>query len=67
MKSFLFSLGCLLTLTAVCPAAEDEIEVAVGKPAPDITLTGIDGEQFKLSQIFKGGKRVGLMFSRAHW
>ncbi len=42
-------------------------EVAVGKPAPDFSVTGIDGKTFKLSDKTKAGKNVALMFSRAHW
>ncbi|MGI9474754.1 MAG: hypothetical protein ACR2NZ_24700 [Rubripirellula sp.] len=41
--------------------------LTVGTEAPDITLTGIDGKQFKLSDVTGSGKNVALMFDRAHW
>ncbi len=41
--------------------------VAIGKAAPDITMTGIDGEPFKLSEITQRGKNVVLVMSRANW
>ena len=59
---------CLLLLGATCAVAEDAIApITIGKAAPDITLTGIDGKQFKLSEKTSAGKNVALMFSRAHW
>ena len=45
----------------------DDPAIQNGKPAPDITVTGVDGEEFKLSDITGSGKHVALMFSRAHW
>ncbi|MFK8115301.1 MAG: hypothetical protein AB8B91_24085 [Rubripirellula sp.] len=60
---FLMTCSCLLMLSTVC-SAED---VAKGQPAPDITVTGIDGKEFQLSEITGSGKNVALMFSRAHW
>lgn len=63
MKSMI-TVGCLLLLATVC-SAEDQ--VAVGQPAPDFTVTGIDGSEFKLSDVTADGKHVALMFSRAHW
>ena len=56
-----------MLLGAVCLADGAADEVAVGKPAPDLTVTGIDGKQFKLSDKTASGKNVALMFSRAHW
>jgi hypothetical protein len=67
MKRLLHIGCCVLLLSAVCVAEEAKAVVAVGKPAPDITLTGIDGKLFKLSDITASGKNVALMFSRAHW
>ena len=67
MKRILMGCGCLLLLGAVCLADGAADEVAVGKPAPDFTVTGIDGKQFKLSDKTASGKNVALMFSRAHW
>jgi hypothetical protein len=46
---------------------EQLVELQVGAEAPDITLTGIDGKEFQLSDVTKSGKNVALMFSRAHW
>lgn len=59
--------ACLLAVAATTMA--DEIaSVEVGKPAPDFTVTGIDGKTFKLSDKLKdGGKNIALMFSRANW
>ena len=42
-------------------------EVVPDKPAPDFTMTGIDGKDVTLSQLTAEGKNVVLMFSRAHW
>ena len=47
MNRILLTLSCILLLGVVCLAEET---VEVGKAAPDITLTGIDGKQFKLSE-----------------
>ena len=56
------------TLLMACRADADEVKVQVGKPAPDFTVTGIDGKPFKLSEKLNGGKtNVAVMFSRAHW
>ena len=54
-------------LVTVCHADPGQNTVEVGKAAPDITMTGIDGKDFKLSEITGSGKNVALMFSRAHW
>ena len=64
MNRMVLVAGCSLLLSAACIAEE---KVEIGKPAPDITLTGIDGKDFKLSDITGSGKNVALMFSRAHW
>lgn len=66
MKSLMI-LSCLLMLSAVCKADEAPAAITVGTPAPDISLTGIDGKKFKLSEVTGSGKHVALMFSRAHW
>lgn len=66
MKSLIAG-GCLLALSTVCCAEESVSKAAIGKPAPDITLTGIDGKEFQLSDVTHSGKHVALMFSRAHW
>ena len=48
--------------------ADEKTAVELGKPAPDFTVTGIDGKTFKLSDKLKSGdKNVALMFSRANW
>lgn len=56
----------LTAMTLLASAAYSE-EVVVGKPAPDFSVTGIDGKSFKLSDKTGAGKNVALMFSRAHW
>ena len=62
-----------LSMTLVCMAiasiglAEDLPKVEVGKPAPDFVMTGIDGQQLKLSDKLGQEKNIVLMFSRAHW
>ena len=62
----MLSVSCLWLLSAVC-CADDAAKVAVGKPAPDFTATGIDGKEFTLAERLAGGKNIVLMFSRAHW
>ena len=42
-------------------------DAKVGRPAPDFVMTGIDGQDAKLSQLTARGKNVVLMFSRANW
>ena len=65
MRSLVFC-SCLLLATVVHAEAPNA-SLAVGKPAPDFTVTGIDGKEFKLSDVTASGKHVALMFSRAHW
>ncbi len=67
MKRSILSCGCLLLLGAVCLADDAPLGIAIGKPAPDFTVTGIDGKQLKLSEKTASGKNIVLMFSRAHW
>lgn len=44
------------------------VEVVAGKAAPDFTVTGLDGEKFKLSEKLKSqDKNIVLLFSRGHW
>lgn len=44
------------------------MSVKVGERAPDFSVTGIDGEPFKLSEKLAGGKKnIVLLFSRGHW
>jgi peroxiredoxin len=57
----------VMLMTAGVYAQDAANNVAVGQPAPDFTVTGIDGKSFKLSDKTKAGKNVALMFSRAHW
>jgi hypothetical protein len=66
MRNFLLISGWFAMFGAVCPAQE-AASVVVGKLAPDIRLTGLDGKPFRLSDLTRGGKNVALMFSRAHW
>ncbi len=60
---------CIAALLCSNASAQQEkpVELAAGADAPDITLTGIDGKEFQLSDVTKSGKNVALMFSRAHW
>lgn len=46
---------------------KEEAVVKEGAEAPDFTMTGIDGKEFKLSERIKNEKRIVLMFSRAGW
>lgn len=55
--------ACLI-LASVARANEP---APIGQTAPDITMTGVDGKEFKLSDITSSGKNVALIFSRAHW
>ena len=48
--------------------ADEKVGVEVGKPAPDFTVTGIDGKTFKLSEKLNSKEtNVVLIFSRANW
>jgi len=62
-------LSAVAALAAIHPAVADEPKpVAVGEEAPDFTVTGIDGKEFKLSdRIGQKERNVVLLFSRAHW
>jgi len=62
-RTALAGVACLL-LASVAIAKEP---AAIGQAAPDITMTGVDGKEFKLSDITGSGTNVALMFSRAHW
>ncbi len=65
MRRLLMAASVMLTAGAY--AQDPTNNVAVGQAAPDFTVTGIDGNRFKLSDKTKAGKNVALMFSRAHW
>ena len=68
MRAVLALAGCLLTILPTLPAQDAApAKVAVGKPAPDFTVTGIDGKPIKLSALTGKGKNVVLLFDRAHW
>jgi len=67
MKNRLIGAFVLTFLATATFADEPATAVAVGKASPDITMTGIDGKEFKLSDVAKRGKNTVLMFSRAHW
>jgi len=47
-------------------APTDLDRVKVGQPAPDFTLTEMNGKQVSLSD-FRGKKNVVLVFYRGHW
>ncbi|MBM4297874.1 MAG: redoxin domain-containing protein [Deltaproteobacteria bacterium] len=47
-------------------SATDLDRVKVGQPAPDFTLTNMDGKRISLSD-FRGKKSVVLVFYRGHW
>jgi hypothetical protein len=68
MNRLSLAAGCGLLLASIAVADEAaEQAVTIGQPAPDVTLTGIDGKDFKLSDVTDSGKNVALIFSRAHW
>lgn len=65
---------CTLTFLLICcstawtDASDAANAVAVGKPAPDFAVTGIDGKEFTLSDRLKDKEHhVLLVFSRAGW
>jgi cytochrome oxidase Cu insertion factor (SCO1/SenC/PrrC family) len=47
-------------------SATDLDRVKVGQPAPDFTLTHMDGKPISLSD-FRAKKSVVLVFYRGHW
>ena len=57
--------GCCLLL--FCAVSQAQGTAEVGKPAPDFSVTGIDGKDLKLSEVTASGKNVVLIFDRASW
>jgi cytochrome oxidase Cu insertion factor (SCO1/SenC/PrrC family) len=47
-------------------APTDLERVKVGQPAPDFTLTNMDGKPISLAD-FRGKKNLVLVFYRGHW
>lgn len=48
-------------------ADQEKTKAEKGEPAPDFTMTGIDGKSFKLSERIGKDKNIIIMFSRANW
>ena len=71
LRRMLLRTATLCTVALFCPniwaQQQKTDELTAGTDAPDIILTGIDGKEFKLSDVTGSGKNVALMFSRAHW
>ena len=67
MKGCYLLAGLLFSTSAVAWGEDGAAEVVAGQPAPDFAMTGIDGEEVRLSELTAEGKNVVLMFSRAHW
>ncbi len=63
----IYTLAFGLILFAMPAPADAAEKVAVDQAAPDITVVGVDGKKFKMSDIAKRGKNTALMFSRANW
>lgn len=61
-----FLAGAILAMASVSSFGQNT-KVEVGSAAPDFTVTGIDGKEFKVLQTLGKDKHVVLMFSRAHW
>jgi len=60
--------ACALMLVAFTSTVGLSDDLSTGDRAPDFTATGVDGKPFKLSSLQgKDGKKVVLIFSRAHW
>lgn len=72
MRSTTFIPPFLLSalLVAAAPAAADDSaqaeRVAVGQEAPEVSLTGIDGETYASSTL-EGEKPLVLVFFRGSW
>lgn len=56
-----FAIGVLIGVATVGQGAD----VRVGGVAPDFTATDAEGKSVKLSSL--RGKKVVLIFTRAHW
>ena len=66
MKNLVMA-GCCVFLATSFLSAQERAEVSVGAKAPDFTVIGIDGMPLRLSELTAKGKRVVLLFDRAHW
>jgi hypothetical protein len=61
------AVGTMLVPTLPGHAQSKPVKVEKGKPAPDFSMTGVGGNDFRLSERIGGEKNVVLMFSRASW
>ncbi len=59
---FLLTLALVFTAFAAVPAAAEGADEYLGKPAPDFSVTTIDGETFTLSEELKTKKAVLINF-----
>jgi thiol-disulfide isomerase/thioredoxin len=55
----------LATAAAVAPAAEHPAPLAIGAPAPDFSLPGVDGKTYSLAS-FKDAKALVVVFTAVH-
>lgn len=48
-------------------AGNEPAPIVVGQPAPDFSMTDVNGDLVRLSSLIADGKNIVLIFDRAHW
>lgn len=61
-----FLLAALLLAATPAAAAEQSARVEVGQDAPEVSLTGVDGETYASSAL-EGERPLVLVFFRGTW
>ena len=67
MLRYAMAIALLIAAPSMIQADETSAPKS-GQPAPDFTMTGIDGKPIKLSKkLASGDTNIVLLFSRANW